>query len=84
MGMVVQHLFGTLQGQFRRLKLKLDVDKVEDIPTIVIAICIMHKLSILHHEEIMDFWTTTPMRTMIMIIKIFSLQTETVFKKDET
>ena len=54
MWMMVEHLFGTLKGQFRRLKLKLDADKVEDIPTIVIATCIMHNLSILHHEEIMD------------------------------
>ena len=38
--MVVEHLFGTLKGQFRRLKLKLDVDKVEDIPTIVIALAL--------------------------------------------
>ena len=52
--MVVEHLFGTLKGHFRRLKLKLDLDKFEDIPTIVIATFIVHNVSVFHHEEIIN------------------------------
>ena len=50
----VEHCFGTLKGQFRRLMLELDVN-VMSAPTMVLATCILHNLSILNHEEIEEW-----------------------------
>ena len=50
--MVVEHCFGTLKGQFRRLQLDADVSVV---PVIVLTGCILHNLAILNHEEIGDW-----------------------------
>ena len=52
--MSVEHCFGTLKGQFRRLMLELDVD-VMSAPTIILAACILHNLSVLNHEEIEEW-----------------------------
>ena len=51
--MAVKHFFGTLKGQFRKLKLKFDVDIIEDALILVMAACILHNLAILNHEEIL-------------------------------
>ena len=56
--MAVEHCFGTLKGQFRRLQLQLDAD-VSVIPVIVLTTCILHNLAILNHEEIGD-WLLPP------------------------
>ena len=53
--MAIEHFFGTLKGQFCRLKDCLDVNRVDDVPILVIASCILHNLAILHYEDIMDF-----------------------------
>ena len=53
--MAVEHLFGTLEGQFWQLKLKLDTYVYEDTPEVVIASCILQNLAILSQEESMDF-----------------------------
>ena len=50
----VKHCFGTLKGKFRRLMLELDVD-VMSAPTMVLAACILHNLSVLNHEEIEEW-----------------------------
>ena len=50
-----EHLFGTLKGQFKRLKLQFDKDKISDLPVVIIATCILHNISILNSEEIMYF-----------------------------
>ena len=52
--MSVEHCFGTLIGQFRKLMLELDVD-VMSAPTMVLAACILHNLSILNHKEIEEW-----------------------------
>ena len=33
--MKIEHTFGLLKGRFRKLKVMMDIDKVEDIPLIV-------------------------------------------------
>ena len=52
--MAVEHCFGTLKGQFRRLQLQLDAD-LPVIPVIVLTAYILHNLAILNHEEIGDY-----------------------------
>ena len=54
--MAVEHCFGTLKGQFRRLQLDADLSV---IPVIVLTTCILHNLAILNHEEIGD-WLLPP------------------------
>ena len=53
--MKIEHWFGTLKGLFRRLQLKLYKEKIEEAPIIVMAACILHNLSIIHHEDVMDW-----------------------------
>ena len=52
---MIEHLFGTLKGQFRRLKNCLDVSKVDDVAVLSIALCILHSMAIIHQEDIFDF-----------------------------
>ena len=54
---MIEHFFGTLKGQFCRLKNCLDVSKVDDVPVLSVVSCILHNLAIIHHhhEDIFEF-----------------------------
>ena len=53
--MSIEHFFGTLKGQFRRFKLQLDMQLIEDAPMLAVAACILHNLAILHHDDVYDW-----------------------------
>ena len=52
--MVIERAFALLKGRFRRLKY-VDIDKVDDIPKIVIAACVLHNISLCNEDIVLDF-----------------------------
>ena len=53
--MVVECCIGLLKGRFRKLKVEMDIDRVEDLPVIIVAACCLHNIRIFNGEEIEDF-----------------------------
>ena len=51
----VEHTIGLLKGRFRKLKVFMDLDLVEDIPLIVIAACVLHNFCMLNEDDVDDF-----------------------------
>ena len=52
--MVIERAFALLKGRFRRLKY-VDIDKVDDIPKIVIVACVLHNISLCKEYSFLDF-----------------------------
>ena len=52
--MVIERAFALLKGQFRRLKY-VDIDKVDDIPKIVIVACVLHNINLCNEDSFLDF-----------------------------
>lgn len=52
--MVIERAFALLKGRFRRLKY-VDIDKVDDIPKIVIVACVLHNVSLCNEDSFLDF-----------------------------
>jgi hypothetical protein len=50
--MKIEHTFGLLKGRFRKLKVMMDIDKVEDIPLIVTSACVLHNFCLLNEDNI--------------------------------
>lgn len=50
----VERAFGILKGKFRRLKY-LDMNRIELIPTIIIACCVLHNISRREQYEYEEF-----------------------------
>ena len=44
--MAVERCIGLYKGRFRKLKTLTDIDKLEDIPEIVICACVLHNIFI--------------------------------------
>ena len=53
--MVIERCIGLLKGRFRKLKVEMDIDRVEDLPVVIVAACCLHNLCIYSGEEIEDF-----------------------------
>lgn len=52
--MVVERSIGLFKNRFRKLKTMMDVDKIEDIPEIIVSSCILHNICIIE-DDIDDF-----------------------------
>lgn len=52
--MVIEQAFALLKGRFRRLKY-VDIDKVDDIPKIVIVACVLHNICLCNEDSFLDF-----------------------------
>ena len=52
--MVIERAFALLKRRFRRLKY-VDIDKVDDIPKIVIVACVLHNISLCKEYSFLDF-----------------------------
>ncbi len=50
--MKIEHTFGLLKGRFRKLKVMMDIDQVEDIPLIVTSACVLHNFCLLNEDNI--------------------------------
>ena len=50
--MKIEHTFGLLKGRFRKLKVMMDIDKVEDIPLIVTSACVLHNFCLVNEDNI--------------------------------
>ena len=70
--MVVERCIGLLKGRFRKLKTLMAVDKLDDVPEIVVCACILHNICIVD-DDIEDFLDDAIMM-MMMIMTIFSQQ----------
>jgi hypothetical protein len=46
---VIERAFALLKGRFRRLKY-LDMSKIEEVPIVIIACCILHNICLLHGD----------------------------------
>ena len=53
--MVVERCIGLLKDRLRQLKVEMDIDRVEDLPVIIVAACCLHNICIFSGEEIEDF-----------------------------
>ncbi len=53
--MKIEHTFGLLKGRFRKLKVIMDIDKVEDIPLIVTSACVLHNFCLLNEDNMNMF-----------------------------
>ena len=51
---VVERSIGLFKNRLRKLKKKMDVDKIEDIPEIIVSSCILHNICIIE-DDIDDF-----------------------------
>jgi len=52
---VVENAFGRLKGRWRRLMKRNDM-LVENVPTIIAAACVLHKICEVHNEMFDDSW----------------------------
>ena len=52
--MVIECAFALLKGRFRRLKY-MDIDKVEDIPSIILMCCTLHNIYLLSEDDVEYF-----------------------------
>ena len=52
--MVIERAFALLKGRFRRLKY-VDMDRLEDLPDMVLAACTLHNICIMSEDDIDDF-----------------------------
>ena len=50
--MKIEHTFGLFKGRFRKLKVMMDLDLLEDIPLIVITACVLHNFCLLNEEDV--------------------------------
>ena len=53
--MKIEHTFGLFKGRFKKLKVMMDLDLVEDIPLIVITACVLHNFCLLNEEDVDEF-----------------------------
>ena len=52
--MAIERAFDLLKGCFRRLKY-VDIDRLKDLPHIILASCILHNVCIMSDKDIDDF-----------------------------
>ena len=48
----IEHTFGLLKGRFWKLKVMMDIDKVEDIPLLVTSACVLHNFCLLNEDNV--------------------------------
>jgi hypothetical protein len=53
--MKIEHTFGLLKGRFRKLKVMMDVYKVEDIPLLVTSACVLHNFCLINEGNVEMF-----------------------------
>ena len=53
--MVIERCIGLLKGRFRKLRVEMDIDRVEDLPVIIVAACCLHNICLFTGEDIEDF-----------------------------
>lgn len=53
--MKIEHTFGLLKGRFRKLKVMMDIDRVEDIPLLVTSACVLHNFCLLNEDDVEMF-----------------------------
>lgn len=53
--MVVERTLALLKGRFWKLKTEMEVNKIEDVPEIVVASCVLHNVCLLSEDDIDDF-----------------------------
>ena len=52
--MVIERAFSLLKGRWRKMKF-VDVTRVKEIPTMIIASCVLHNICLSHDEDISEF-----------------------------
>ncbi|XP_062512091.1 putative nuclease HARBI1 [Corticium candelabrum] len=52
--MAIERAFALLKGRFRRLKY-VDIDRLEDVPDIILAACTLHNICIMSENDIEHF-----------------------------
>lgn len=57
--MVVERSFAGLKGRFRRLKY-LDMNRIDLIPQVVIAACVLHNICIMEDDSVEEFLEDDP------------------------
>ena len=48
----IEPTFGLLKGRFRKLKVMMDIDKIEDIPFFVTSVCVLRNFCLLNEDNI--------------------------------
>ena len=55
--MAIERAFALLKGRFRRLKY-VDIDRLEDLPYIILAACTLHNICTMSDNDVDDFLDT--------------------------
>lgn len=50
--MAIERSFGLLKGRFRSLLTTLDVERIDLIPTFILACCVLHNICLLQGDEL--------------------------------
>ena len=53
--MKIEHTFGLFKGRFRKLKVMMDLDLVEDVPLLVKTACVLHNFCLLNEDDVVQF-----------------------------
>jgi hypothetical protein len=79
--MKIEHAFGLLKGWFRKFKVMIDIDRVEDIPLLVISACVLHNICLLNEEEVEMFLDLEAEQEINNFQNIFVEQEEATIKR---
>ncbi|XP_011685790.1 PREDICTED: uncharacterized protein LOC105448748 [Wasmannia auropunctata] len=52
--MAIERAFGLLKGRFRSLLTVLDMERVDIIPSMILACCVLHNICLLRGDEFED------------------------------
>ena len=80
--MKIEHTFGLLKGRFRKLKVIMDIDKVEDIPLLVISACVLHNICLLNESDL-EFFLDLEENEVNNFVNIFPDSPEALNKRVE-
>ena len=53
--MVVERSLALLKGRFRKLKTSMLKERIQDVPVIVVAACVLHNICLMTEDDIDDF-----------------------------
>ena len=81
--MKIEHTFRLLKGRFRKLKVMMDVDKVEDIPLLVTSACVLHNFCLMNEDNVEMFLDLDHEQEVNNFQNIFVEQEIAVNKKAE-
>ena len=81
--MKIEHTFGLLKGRFRKLKVMIDIDRVQDIPLLVISACVLHNFCLLNEDDVEMFMDLDIEQEVNNFQHIFGEQEEATRKRAE-